>query len=155
MPIGTIIMFGGNSTPSNFLPCDGTFYSNSSYPSLQAVIGYTYGGSSESGTFAVPDMRSRSPIGVGTGSDLSTYVLGQNTGSETVTLSTSQLPAHSHGFSHGGIIMFTSDGTGSFNPSYTSGTQWIGEYTTDSTGSGSPTPIIHPIFGIGFFIQYQ
>ena len=54
------------------------------------LIGTTYGGDGQT-TFALPDLRSRIPVHVGPG-----FALGQSGGVETVTLTTSQIPAHSH-----------------------------------------------------------
>jgi microcystin-dependent protein len=59
------------------------------------LIGTTYGGDGQN-TFAVPDLRGRSPLGQGTGNGLSTRIVGQASGSESVTLTSSQIAAHSH-----------------------------------------------------------
>ena len=62
---------------------------------LFALIGTTYGGDGQT-TFALPDLRGRLPVHQGQGPGLSNYVLGQMGGSETVTLTSQQLPAHTH-----------------------------------------------------------
>ena len=88
--IGEIRMFGGNFAPAGWAFCDGSLIPISENDALFQLIGTTYGGDGQT-TFALPDLRSRVPIHVGPG-----FVLGQNGGVETVTLTTSQIPAHSH-----------------------------------------------------------
>lgn len=91
---GTVAFHARTSTPSGWLTCDGTTYTSSDYPDLFAAIGQTFGGSGS--TFKVPDLRGRAPIGVGTGSGLTTRSLGGTVGTETHTLTESQMPSHNH-----------------------------------------------------------
>ena len=93
--IGEIRMFGGNFAPVGWSFCDGSTLSIAQYDALFNLIGTTYGGDGVN-TFNLPDLRGRVPVHQGAGSQGS-YTIGQNGGSETVTLNTSQLPAHSHG----------------------------------------------------------
>src|ERR1022692_242896 len=60
-----------------------------------SVWGFTFGGDSTS-TFALPDLRGRAPIHMGQGPGLSLYIIGQNGGVETTTLSVNQMPTHNH-----------------------------------------------------------
>lgn len=93
--IGEIRMFGGNFAPVGFAFCDGQLLPIAEYDALFALIGTTYGGDGQT-TFALPDLRGRLPVHTGQGNGLSNYVLGQSGGSETVTLTAQQLPAHTH-----------------------------------------------------------
>jgi len=94
--IGEIRLFPyGRGAPSNWHLCDGSLMSISEYDTLFALIGTTYGGDGQT-NFALPDMRGRVPIHQGTGPGLSTYVIGQIAGTETVTLTTAQMPSHGH-----------------------------------------------------------
>jgi microcystin-dependent protein len=95
--IGEIRMFafGTRGAPNNWQACDGTLLPISQYDALFALIGTTYGGDGQT-TFAVPDLRGRVPIHQGTGPGLSTYVIGQRAGTETVTVLPTQMPAHTH-----------------------------------------------------------
>ncbi|WP_115572283.1 phage tail protein [Xanthomonas campestris] len=93
--IGEIRMFGFGRTPQNWQACDGSLLAISEYETLFMLIGTTYGGDGQS-TFAVPDLRGRLPLHQGQGPGLSNYVLGQVSGSETVTLIGAQMPAHTH-----------------------------------------------------------
>jgi len=69
-PTGMLAPFAGSTQPTGWLLCDGTSKTSAAYPDLFAVIGYTYGGSA--GTFYLPDMRGRIPMGAGTGAGQST-----------------------------------------------------------------------------------
>jgi microcystin-dependent protein len=93
--IGEIRMFGGNFAPRGWALCDGQLLPISQYTALFSLLGTTYGGDGRT-TFALPDLRGRVPIHAGHGPGLSDYRLGQTGGQETVTLTTQQIPAHSH-----------------------------------------------------------
>jgi microcystin-dependent protein len=93
--VGQIIAVGFNFAPVGWLLCNGQLISISQYDVLYNLIGTTYGGDGQS-TFAVPDLRGRSPLGQGTGSGLTTRIVGQASGSESVTLISNQIAAHSH-----------------------------------------------------------
>jgi microcystin-dependent protein len=88
--VGEIRMFGGNFAPQGWFPCDGRLLPIAQYEVLFALLGTTYGGDGQS-TFGVPDLRGRIPVHVGSG-----FVQGQMAGSETVTLTTPQIPSHTH-----------------------------------------------------------
>ncbi|MCW3107835.1 MAG: Microcystin dependent protein [Segetibacter sp.] len=93
--IGQITMFAGNFAPRGWALCNGQLLSISQNTALFSILGTTYGGNGQT-TFALPDLRSRVPIHPGQGPGLSPYSLGQQGGSETVTLNTNQMPAHYH-----------------------------------------------------------
>lgn len=93
--IGEIRMFGFGRTPTGWQACDGSLLPISQYDALFALIGTTYGGDGQN-TFAVPDLRGRLPIHQGQGPGLSNYVIGQRSGTESVTVLTTQMPAHTH-----------------------------------------------------------
>lgn len=93
--IDEIRLFGGNFAPRDWHYCDGSLLSISVYQALFALIGTTYGGDGIN-TFGVPDMRGRVPISQGNGSGLTPRTIGQMSGTETVTLTSSQIPVHSH-----------------------------------------------------------
>jgi len=88
--IGEIRMFGGNFAPAGWAFCNGALMPISENDALFNLIGTTYGGDGQS-TFALPNLQSRIPIHAGPG-----FVLAQTGGTETVTLITNQIPAHSH-----------------------------------------------------------
>jgi microcystin-dependent protein len=83
-------MFAGNFAPAGWAFCNGALLPIDQNPTLFQLIGTTYGGDGQN-NFALPNLQSRVPIHVGPG-----FALGQAAGVETVTLTTSQIPAHSH-----------------------------------------------------------
>jgi microcystin-dependent protein len=92
--IGEIRMFGGNFAPAGWKFCDGDLLAISEYDMLFNLIGTTYGGDGQS-TFALPDLRGRTPAHQGTNSG-TTYIIGEKAGAETVTLDWNQMPQHTH-----------------------------------------------------------
>jgi len=95
--LGEIRMFVGDFAPQDWHLCDGTLLSVQDNQVLFSLIGTTYGGNGST-NFALPDLRGRIPVGQGQGASLTNRVLGQTGGSETVTLTEGNLPAHSHTF---------------------------------------------------------
>jgi microcystin-dependent protein len=93
--IGTIILFAGDFPPRGWAFCNGQVLSIQSNTALFSILGTTYGGDGQR-TFALPDLRSRVPVGVGQGPGLSSYAPGQTGGVEAVTLLNTHLPAHNH-----------------------------------------------------------
>lgn len=93
--IGEIIMFGGNFAPRGWALCDGQLLPIASWNALFSILGTTYGGDGRT-TFGLPDLRGRLAMHAGTGPGLSPRSLGQKMGSETVNLTTNQIPSHNH-----------------------------------------------------------
>ena len=88
--IGEIRIFGGNFAPQGWAFCAGQVMPISQFEALFNLIGTTYGGDGQS-TFALPDLRGRVPIHFGNG-----FILAETGGAEEITLTVSQIPAHSH-----------------------------------------------------------
>mgnify|MGYP000036760366 CR=1 FL=1 len=95
--IGEIRMFGGNFAPLNWSFCNGDLIAISQNDTLFTLIGTTYGGDGQE-TFALPNLYGRIPIHQGQGPGLSSRIIGESSGTETVTLSPNQVPVHTHGF---------------------------------------------------------
>jgi microcystin-dependent protein len=93
--VGEIRLFAGNFAPNGWMFCNGALLPISEYETLFQLIGTTYGGDGQS-TFAIPDLQGRVPIGQGQGPGLSNRILGEKGGQETVTLTTLNMPSHSH-----------------------------------------------------------
>ena len=93
--IGEIRMFAGNFAPAGWMFCDGQLLPISENETLFNLIGTTYGGDGQE-TFALPNLQSRVPMHQGTGGDGITYTLAETGGTESVTLTTQQIPSHSH-----------------------------------------------------------
>lgn len=88
-------MFAGTFAPAGWMLCSGQLLPISENDALFVVLGTTYGGDGES-TFALPNLQSRVPIHFGAGPDGVTYTQGEAAGTESVTLTTQQIPIHNH-----------------------------------------------------------
>lgn len=93
--LGEIRNFGFTFPPRDWRQCNGQLLSISSYSALFALLGTTYGGNGTT-NFALPDLRGRAPIGIGSGPGLTPRVQGEVGGSESTTLTVSNLPSHTH-----------------------------------------------------------
>jgi microcystin-dependent protein len=93
--IGQIQMFAFDWAPDNWAACNGNLIAIAENQALYALIGITYGGDGIT-TFALPDLRGRSMLNYGTGPGLSDVVIGESSGNQSVTLLSTNLPAHSH-----------------------------------------------------------
>ena len=88
--VGEIRMFAGNFAPAGWMFCEGQLLPISENETLFNLIGTTYGGDGQS-TFGLPDLRGRLPLHFGNG-----FTLAETGGAETITLTVSQIPAHTH-----------------------------------------------------------
>lgn len=92
--VGEIRMFAGTFAPAGWMFCSGTPLPISEYETLFNLIGTTYGGDGQS-TFNLPDLQSRLPMHMGTRNG-TTYQMAEAAGVESVTLTTNQIPSHTH-----------------------------------------------------------
>jgi len=156
--VGEIRIFAGNFAPLGWMFCEGQILSISQYSVLFQLIGTTYGGDGES-TFALPDLRGRFPAHQGNG-----FVVGQNAGTETVTLLTGQLPAHYHGAvaSGGGNVVSPQNAVWSTDPygntaayaSPPSGTlPTMNSNAIGNTGGSQPHDNRQPYLAVSFIIS--
>jgi microcystin-dependent protein len=88
-------MFGGNFAPAGWAFCQGGLLPISENETLFQLIGTTYGGDGQS-TFGLPNLAARIPIHQGTGTSGITYTVGELAGTEQETLTTQQIPSHTH-----------------------------------------------------------
>ncbi len=155
--IGEIRMFGGNFAPVGWAFCDGATLAISDNDALFTLIGTTYGGDGQE-TFNLPNLQSRVPLHTGNG-----FVIGEMAGEETVTLTTAQLPTHTHPAECKG-------GTNTGNSASPLNTVWasqssLGVYTTTLTplqmnnaamsvaGGNQPHENMVPYLAINFIIS--
>ena len=94
--MGQIHAFSFDFPPRGWALCNGQLLPINQNQALFALLGTTYGGNGQT-TFALPDLRGRMPIHQGQGSGLSSRVMGERSGSETVTLGGASIPTHTHG----------------------------------------------------------
>ena len=93
--LAEVRMVGFNFAPRGWAFCDGQILPINQNQSLYSLLGTTYGGDGRT-SFALPDLRGRTPIHVGVSNGGDSHTLGQKSGEETVTLSASQIPQHDH-----------------------------------------------------------
>ena len=93
--IGEIRMFAGNFAPRTWAFCANQILPIAQNTALFSILGTTYGGNGQT-TFALPDFRGRTAIGTGQGPGLPNVQLGEMAGTQTVTLTTATMPAHTH-----------------------------------------------------------
>lgn len=95
VPTGSVMQYASSSAPTGWLICDGSAVSRTTYATLFAVISTTYGVGDGSTTFNLPDTQGKSVFGYNSG-DSSFDAIGETGGSKTTTLTTNELPAHTH-----------------------------------------------------------
>ena len=101
LPAGTIVQWPTNTPPANWTICDGSALSRTTYASLFAAIGTTYGSGDGTTTFNIPNLKGR--VGVGRDASQTEFdTLGETGGAKTHTLTTSEMPIHSHGITDPG-----------------------------------------------------
>ena len=170
--LGGIFIMGFNFPPKGYALCNGQLLSISQNSALFNLLGTTYGGDGQN-TFALPNLQGRVPIHQGQSSGTSTYVIGQSGGVETVTLVTTQVPAHSHLFNVNKEAGTTATpGTTTYlaaGPSTGSGpnSSALKTYTINpndvtlnpnsiaSTGGGQPHNNLQPYLTVSFVIALQ
>jgi microcystin-dependent protein len=152
-------MFGGNFAPAGWAMCNGQILSIPENTALFALIGTFYGGNGTT-NFGLPDLRGRVPIHMGQGPGLSGYTIGQYGGLESVTLTQSNLPAHTHSIKGVGQVGNVANPTGALpaigsKPNYYStaaGNVTMSAAMVTPTGSGFPVTIVQPYLCINFII---
>ena len=174
LPAGSVIPYAGTSAPTGFLLCDGSSVSQSTYADLFAVIGTTYDTGDDGSTFKLPDLRGRVVAGqddmggssanrlTNQSGGLNGDTLGDTGGSETHTLTTSQLAAHTHSFSDDISVatarsFVNGSGTNSVNMggsgiAVNSSTVTVSG-TTGSKGSGSAHNNVQPTIILNYIIR--
>ena len=93
--VAEIRIFPFNFAPTGWAMCNGQLLPISQNTALFSLLGTTYGGDGKS-TFALPNLQGSAPLHPGQGQGLSLYDLGQESGSESVTLLVSEMPFHTH-----------------------------------------------------------
>lgn len=96
--LAEVRIVGFNFAPRGWAFCDGQILPINQNQSLYSLLGTTYGGDGRT-TFALPDLRSRTPIHVGRSNGGGEHRLGQKSGEETHTLSAAEMPQHKHSVS--------------------------------------------------------
>lgn len=167
--IGVIFAHSASYAPRDWALCWGQLLSISENDALYTLLGTTFGGDGQS-TFGLPDLRGRIPVGQGQGPGLSNYVIGQMSGSENVTVLSTQMPAHTHLVSavnsqgdtavptSSSFIAGTYSGSGSsaaavnFYGTTSSGVT-LAPSTVSAAGNSNPVNVIQPILAMQYIIS--
>ena len=165
-----IIMFGGNFAPRGWALCNGQILSIAQNTALFSLLGTTFGGNGQT-TFALPDLRGRTPVHTGQGPGLSSYSLGQVGGTESVTLLTNNLPAHTHslnvndaaanGNTASSNYLATSNGSFAGDPitvntfSNAAPNAAMGAQAIGATGNSVPINNIQPYLAVNYIIALE
>lgn len=168
--IGEVKLLAFNFAPKSYQLCAGQILAIASNTALFSLLGTTYGGNGQT-TFALPDLQGRMPIGQGTGPGLPSHSMGEVSGSPSVTLMTSNMPAHVHTLNSMRVQIKASNDTADENAAaglfpgvaaaavytgaatanvFTGGTVVSG--TTDITGSNMPVGIMNPYLVMNYSI---
>lgn len=164
--VGEIRMFAGNYAPEGWALCDGRLVSVSDNQVLFSLVGTTWGGDGVT-TFGIPDFRGRIPLGQGQGTGLTTRVLGQKDGAESVALTPAQMPVHSHAFNVALVAATTgtpsatvvlaepTNGDEMYLPDSSAGKavdQQYGDESISTAGAGVPHDDMMPSIAVNFII---
>ena len=161
--LGEIRMFAGNFAPTGWAFCQGQLLPIAQNQALFSLLGTTYGGDGRT-TFALPDLRGRVPVGFGQGLGLSNRVIGEQFGSELVTLNINQMPSHNHT-----VNAVTSEGNQNLpTNSLPANTKTLDKEYSDAnanttmkatmvnpTGGSQPFGVSQPSLGVNFIIALQ
>jgi microcystin-dependent protein len=162
--IGEIRMFGGNFPPRGWQFCQGQLLSIAQNTALFSILGTTYGGNGQT-TFALPDLRGRVPMQQGQGPGLSPRTLGEQGGSETVTLLSTQMPAHNHALicsnaqadasTPEGNVLAADQGGATLNYIATPLNATMNPATVGAAGGSQPHQNMAPFLAVNFIIALE
>jgi microcystin-dependent protein len=162
--LAEIRMFAGNFAPTGWALCNGQIMSISQNTALFSLLGTTYGGDGKS-NFALPNLQASAPLAAGQGVGLSQVFLGESAGESTVTLLSTELPAHTHfvsastaagGSTPAGNVWSKPNERGADGYAGALGTQQAMSATAlASAGSGQPHNNLMPYVVVTFIIALQ
>jgi microcystin-dependent protein len=162
--LGEIRIWAGNFAPKGWQLCNGQLLPIQQNAALFSILGTTYGGDGIR-TFALPNFQGRLPVHWGNGPGLSPYVIGEQTGSENVTLISTEMPAHTHQAMASNAPAAQADPTGSvwavpvdstgtpgtgFNPA--PGNAMLYPPAISPAGGSQPHTNIQPVLALTFII---
>lgn len=130
LPAGVVMWYAGYTAPTGWLECDGSAVSRTTYSALYSKVGVLYGSGNGSTTFNLPNQARRTLVGRGgTGTATLANSMGSIGGSETHTLTTPEIPAHTHTYTVPGLVSVSLSGSNVY-------AQTPSSATSGSTGGG-------------------
>jgi microcystin-dependent protein len=162
VPVGAVVAYGSSTAPEGWLNCLGQEVYRGDYPDLFAIIGTTYGAGNGTTTFNLPNLAGRVVVGQGTGSGLTSRSMGATGGAETHTLTTGEMPSHSHTSNAVGstLGLMTSDGSNTAGSGLDSSPGEPNLFTSpaalsiDSSGGGTAHNNMQPFAVLNYIIRY-
>jgi len=165
--LAEIKMFGGNFAPRGYALCNGQIVAISQNTALFSLLGTTYGGNGQT-TFALPNMQGRAPVHQGNGAGIDPVSLGEMAGETNVTLTTGNLPAHTHPISGAVIANSNPSETPASNALFTnsapnklyaaalgSGGLNLAPQTITMAGGSQPHNNVQPYLAVTFIIALE
>lgn len=156
--LGEIRIFGGNFAPNGWALCNGQLLSIAQNTALFSILGTLYGGDGVN-NFALPNLQGRTVVGPG-----GAYAQGETGGHESVNLTVSQLPVHSHALNSTatpgtsdipkGNAIASGSGSSLYVPNVTPD-QPMANNSVGATGNGQPISVLSPFLVINFIISLQ
>lgn len=157
VPVGTILLYGGINLPTNYLWCNGSLYSTTTYSTLYSVIGNTYG--SSTGNFQVPNMLKRFPIGTDSSSNMTISYTGvsvKNGGNSIINKN--QLAQHEHNNPSTTNFIIKTDTPG-YRVDNAGNSNYIIDIATETGGiqgfSSTQQEFLPPFTVVNYIIKYQ
>jgi microcystin-dependent protein len=165
--LAQVFIFSFNFAPKGYALCNGQFLAINQNQAIFALLGTNFGGNGTQ-TFALPDLRGRTPLHMGQGQGTSNYVMGEVTGLETTTLLQNNLPSHNHtmnvnntasttGIPAANTVLAVGPvvGAGNQNVYTTAGPATQVMVPLANAGSSQPFSILQPYLTVSFAIALQ
>lgn len=157
--LGEIRVFAGNFAPANWALCNGQLLPISHYTALFSILGTTFGGDGKT-TFGLPNLQGSAPMHWGDAPGLTPRTIGESGGAPNVTLTTAEMPAHTH------AAVASASGASALSPAgnmlgdaalYAAPplNQQMSPATVGSSGGSQPHDNMQPYLGLTFIIALQ
>ena len=146
VPTGGVMSYIAATAPTGWLLCDGAAVSRTTYADLFTVISTTYGAGNGSTTFNVPNLKGRVPVGLDS-TQTEFDALAETGGAKTHTLTTNQIPSHSHNVQDVGGTASVAGGA------FVEGITTASDRSTDAAGGGQAHNNLQPYLVLNFIIK--